>query len=84
MLIWNEHRTHTGYDTYFFADFTYYINKMGFNDDNDFALDILNKLNIIVVPGTAFGAPNYLRISFATSLEKIRDGLDKIGEYLQG
>ena len=69
---------------YFFADFTYYINKMGFNDDNDFAMDILNKLNIIVVPGTAFGAPNYLRISFATSLEKIREGLDKIGEYLQG
>ena len=69
---------------YFFADFTYYIDKMGFKDDNDFAMDILDKLNIIVVPGTAFGAPNYLRISFATSLEKIGEGLDKIGEYLKG
>ncbi len=69
---------------YFFADFTYYINKMGFKDDGDFAMDILNKLNIIVVPGTAFGAPNYLRISYANSLEKIREGLDKLGEYLKG
>jgi aspartate aminotransferase len=68
---------------YFFADFTYYIEKKGFKDDNDFAMDILNKLNIIVVPGTAFGAPNYLRFSFATSLANIREGLDKIGEYLK-
>ena len=69
---------------YFFADFTYYIKKMGFVDDGDFAMDILNKLNIIAVPGKDFGAPNYLRISFATSLENIRKGLDKLGEYLQG
>ncbi len=69
---------------YFFADFTYYIEKMGFIDDNDFSMDILNKLNIILVPGTAFGAPNYLRISYATSIGKIEEGLDKIGEYLKG
>jgi len=69
---------------YFFPDFTYHIKKMGFKDDNDFAMDILNKLNTIVVPGSAFGAPNYLRISYATSLEDIRKGLDRIGEYLKG
>ncbi len=67
---------------YFFADFSYYIRKKGFKDDNDFAMDILNKLNIIVVPGSAFGAQNYLRISFATSLANIKEGLGKIGEYL--
>ncbi len=69
---------------YFFADFSYYINKMGFKDDNDFSMDILNKLQIIVVPGSAFGAPNYLRISYATSLDKIREGLIKIEKYLKG
>ncbi|MEN8222736.1 MAG: pyridoxal phosphate-dependent aminotransferase [Acidobacteriota bacterium] len=69
---------------YFFPDFTYHIKKMGFADDNDFAMDILNKLNIIVVPGSAFGASNYLRISYATSLEDIRTGLDRLGEYLKG
>ena len=56
---------------------------MVFKDDNDLAMDILSKLNIIVVPGTAFGAPNYLRISFATSLENIEKGLDKLEEYLK-
>ncbi len=69
---------------YFFPDFAYHIKKMGFKDDNDFAMDILNQLNIIVVPGSAFGAQNYLRISYATSLEDIRKGLDRIGEYLKG
>jgi len=69
---------------YFFPDFSYYIKKMGFQDDNDFAMDILNKLNIIAVPGSAFGAPGYLRISYATSLEDIRKGMDMLGEYLKG
>ncbi|MEN8152947.1 MAG: pyridoxal phosphate-dependent aminotransferase [Acidobacteriota bacterium] len=67
---------------YFFADFSYYISKKGFTDDNDFAMDILNKLGIIVVPGTAFGAKNYLRISFAASIEILKEGLDSIEKYL--
>jgi aspartate aminotransferase len=35
------------------------------------------------VPGSAFGAPNHLRISYATSLKDIREGLDKIAAYLR-
>ncbi len=69
---------------YFFADFSYHIDKKGFEDDNDFAMDILDKLGIIVVPGTAFGAKNYLRISFATSIDILNEGLDSIEKYLNG
>ena len=68
---------------YFFADFSYDIAKKGMRDDKQLAMDILEKLNIILVPGSAFGAPNYLRISYATSLKDIREGLDKLAEYLR-
>ena len=45
-------------------------------------MDILEKLNIILVPGSAFGAPNHLRISYATSMQDIQEGLGKLEEYL--
>jgi aspartate aminotransferase len=67
---------------YFFADFSHYIEKKGFVDDNQLAMDILEKLNIILVPGSAFGAPRHLRISYATSMRDIQQGLDKLKEYL--
>lgn len=68
---------------YFFADFSHYVGAKGLKDDNALAMDILEKLNIILVPGSAFGAPGYLRISYATSLPDIRAGLDKLEAYLK-
>lgn len=68
---------------YFFADFSHDIVEKKFKDDNQLAMDILEKLNIILVPGSAFGAPNHLRISYATAMKDIRAGLDKIEAYLR-
>ena len=68
---------------YFFADFSHDIARKKFKDDNQLAMDILEKLNIILVPGSAFGAPNHLRISYATSMNDISAGLDKIEAYLR-
>jgi aspartate aminotransferase len=68
---------------YFFADFSYDIAKKQFKDDNQLAMDILEKSNIILVPGSAFGAPDHLRISFATAIKDIRAGLDRIEAYLR-
>jgi len=67
---------------YFFADFGHFIRKKGKRNDQEFAMDILEKLNVIVVPGSAFGAPNYLRISFATAMADIEAGLDLLEKYL--
>ncbi|MBE0665456.1 MAG: pyridoxal phosphate-dependent aminotransferase, partial [Candidatus Aminicenantes bacterium] len=63
---------------YFFADFSHYIHIKKFRDDNQLAMDILEKLNVILVPGSAFGAPNHLRISYATSMEDIQEGLRRL------
>lgn len=50
-----------------------------------FALDLLEKNRVIVVPGHAFGpgSDRYVRLSFATSEENIREGIRRIGQYMR-
>jgi aspartate aminotransferase len=51
-------------------------------DADDLATLILEEAKVGVVPGTGFGAPNYLRFSYATSMERIETGLDRIAALL--
>lgn len=50
----------------------------GLKNDIDFADYLLAKAGIAVVPGTAFGNPGYLRLSFATSQSLLEDALKRI------
>ncbi len=43
---------------------------------------LLEEFGVAVVPGTAFGAEGYFRISFATSMENLRNALDRIEKAL--
>ncbi len=47
----------------------------------DFAGELLLKAAVAVVPGGAFGDNDYIRISYATSLEKIKEGMDRIEDF---
>ncbi len=47
----------------------------------DFADSLLEKANVAVVPGGAFGAEGYIRISYAASMEKIEEGLNRIEKF---
>jgi aspartate aminotransferase len=49
-------------------------------NDIDLAGYLLEEARCAVVPGTAFGAPGFLRISYAASNDMIREGLSRIGE----
>jgi aspartate aminotransferase len=40
----------------------------------------LEKLNIALVPGSAFGAAGYVRFSFATSMDNIRLAVEKLAK----
>lgn len=51
--------------------------------DLDLADALLTEARVAVVPGTAFGAPGHLRISYATSMERLREGIDRIGDFLE-
>ncbi|MEW8959281.1 MAG: pyridoxal phosphate-dependent aminotransferase [Moorella sp. (in: firmicutes)] len=51
-----------------------------------FAFEILEKARVAVTPGIDFGrnCEGYLRISYANSLENIKEGLDRLEEFLAG
>jgi aspartate aminotransferase len=44
---------------------------------------LLEKFDVAVVPGSAFGAEGYFRISFATSMENLKNALDRIAKALE-
>ena len=45
---------------------------------------LLEEAKVAVVPGAGFGVPNYLRLSYATSQERIREGLGRIAALIGG
>jgi aspartate aminotransferase len=55
-----------------------YSGKVG--GSNDLAMYLLEEANVALVPGDAFGDDNYVRISYATSLDDIEKALDRIRE----
>ena len=52
-------------------------------DSVDIATFILEEANVAVVPGAAFGMDNNIRFSVATSLDQIKEGIQKTGEALK-
>lgn len=54
----------------------------GVNDDVDFGEYLINEAGVALVPGSAFGAPGYMRLSFATGMDNLRKGLERITDCL--
>ncbi|MFZ3170434.1 MAG: pyridoxal phosphate-dependent aminotransferase [Carboxydocellales bacterium] len=52
-------------------------------DSSDLADILLKQANIAVVPGIAFGTSANLRFSYATSLENIQEGMNRMGKVLR-
>ena len=48
----------------------------------DFAAKLLEEESVAVVPGEAFGINNYVRISYATSMESIEKGIERIKSFI--
>ncbi len=75
---------------YVFPNFNSYIGKscmkngkrVRIKNDLDLAEYLLIEALVAAVPGSAFGAPGYLRLSYATSLELIKKGLGRIEKAL--
>ncbi len=57
------------------------ISQTGLSAD-EFAKQILEKENLAVIPCTAFGAPNAIRLSYACSEDNIREAVKKLKEFL--
>ncbi|HEC98612.1 MAG TPA: pyridoxal phosphate-dependent aminotransferase [Nitrospirae bacterium] len=52
-------------------------------DSSALALYFLEEAGVALVPGSAFGAEGYIRISYATSMENIRKAVERIGEAIE-
>lgn len=50
-------------------------------DTGELARMLLDQARVAVVPGDAFGAPGYLRLSYATSIERIDEGLRRLDRF---
>ncbi len=55
----------------------------GIDNDVDFGEYLINEAGVALVPGSAFGAPGYMRLSFATSMENLKEGLTRIENALK-
>ena len=53
------------------------------NNSLDFSLYLLENKKVAVVPGSAFGAEGYIRISYAASTETLEEGINKISEAVK-
>ncbi len=51
-------------------------------DSDHMAALLLEHYRIALVPGQGFGAPEYARLSYATSMENIREGMDRLEAFL--
>jgi aspartate aminotransferase len=54
------------------------MRAQGLKDDNEFSEFLLANAGVAVVPGSGFGAPNHIRISFACSMDTLKDALNRI------
>jgi aspartate aminotransferase len=58
------------------------IEAHGLKDDGELVKRLLEKGDVVMVPGTPFGAPGYLRISFACSIEELEKAVNRITSAL--
>ena len=53
------------------------------NTDTDFVESLLENVGVAVVQGSAFGLNGYFRISYATSMENLKNALKKISDFCE-
>ena len=71
---------------YLFPNISAYLNKSNgetrIKDSFDFAMYILSDVKVATVPGSAFGAEGFLRLSYATSMSNLEEAVARLKESL--
>jgi aspartate aminotransferase len=68
---------------YLFPDVSGLLSSNGTRTSADFAQALLEKEHVVVTPGEAFDATGYIRISYATSMEQLREGATRILRFVE-
>jgi aspartate aminotransferase len=69
---------------YAFANVEGAMKATGCHSDHEFSEFLLNTAGVAVVPGTGFGAPGHVRISFATSIAVLESAIERMAKALTG
>jgi len=68
---------------YAFADISEALQRLQIADDTAFAEQLLEQTGVAVVPGSGFGAPGHIRLSFATDLAQLQDAAARLERFLR-
>ncbi|WP_309567422.1 pyridoxal phosphate-dependent aminotransferase [Coxiella-like endosymbiont] len=67
---------------YLFPDVREIVKRLKLPSDIELSTHVLNKTNVAVVPGSAFGSPGHIRLSCATSNKNLKEALDRLSSIL--
>jgi len=67
---------------YLFPNAKIAAEQCGFKNVDEFAKGLLEEALVAVIPGSGFGAPHNIRLSYATSLELLEKAVERIHEYV--
>ncbi|HEY1306255.1 MAG TPA: pyridoxal phosphate-dependent aminotransferase [Vicinamibacterales bacterium] len=68
---------------YLFPDISGLLSPDGIRTSADFAQGLIEQEHVVVTPGEGFDAPGYMRISYATSMEQLREGANRISRFVE-
>jgi aspartate aminotransferase len=64
------------------VDISDVLTATGLKSSTEFAAALLEDAKVAVTPGESFGAPGFVRISYATSIDNLREGSRLILEFV--
>lgn len=59
------------------------LKKFKISGSSEFCEKLLDRENVVAIPGIAFGEDNYIRLSYATSMDSIERGLNRISNFIK-
>lgn len=68
---------------YLFPNFAQCAEKCGFKDVDAFVAALLEEQYVAVVPGSGFGSPDNIRLSYSLSIEDMAEALDRIRKFVE-
>lgn len=67
---------------YLFANAKATAEMAGFADVDEFVKALLEDAMVAIIPGSGFGTPDYIRLSYATSLELLEEAVERIHQFV--
>ena len=58
------------------------LSPTGIRSSGEFAEALLKEVSVAVTPGEGFDAPGFFRLSYATSIERLKEGCDRINAFV--